>query len=165
MQFYTGRKGVDRVRNTFDFGTLDTLAYASGDILTSTAIAVSESARSAGEPGELQKIILKETNTGGTLQRPALRVWLFGSALTPAARNSPQAFTSAQMDLYIGFIDIANADWINNGTGVAIVEKTVSIPYRLQPASNILYLVPEIRGAFTFHSTARITGQTIQAID
>ena len=165
MQFYTGRKGIDRIRNTFDFGTLDTLAYASGDILTSNAISLPESARSAGEPGEFQKIILKETNTGGTLQRPALRIWLFGSSLTPASRNSPQAFTSAQMDLYVGYIDIANADWINNGTGVAIVEKTVSIPYCLQPASNTLFMVPEVRAAYTFHSTARITGQTIQAID
>lgn len=164
MQFYTGRKGVDRVRNTFDFGTLDTVAYASGDILTSSAISLPDSARSAGEPGELQLFQLKET-TSGTLQRPALRIWLFGSSLTPAARNSPQAFTSAQIDLLIGYFDIANADWINNGTGVASVVKTLSIPYRLQPASNILYLVPEIRGAFTFHSTARITGQTIQAID
>ena len=165
MQFYTGRKGIDRRRNTFDFGTLDTVAYASGDILTSAAIALGDSARAAGEPGEFQKIILKENNTGGTLQKPALRIWLFGSSLTPAARNSPQAFTSAQMDLYVGYIDIANADWINNGTGVAIVDKTVSIPYRLQAASNTLYMVPEIRGAYTFHSTTKITGQTIQAID
>lgn len=164
MQFYTGRKGVDRVRNTFDFGTLDTVAYASGDILTSSAISLPDSARSAGEPGELQLFQLKETSSG-TLQRPALRIWLFGSSLTPAARNSPQAFTSAQIDLLIGYFDIANADWINNGTGVASVVKSVSIPYRLQPASSILYFVPEIRGAFTFHSTARITGQTIQAID
>lgn len=165
MQFYTGRKGVDRVRNTFDFGTLDTVAYASGDILTSAAISLPDSGRSAGETGEFQTIILKETNTGGTLQKPALRIWLFGSSLTPAARNSPQAFTSAQIDLLIGYFDIANADWINGGTGVAMVSKIVSIPYGLQAASNILYLVPEIRGAYTFHSTARITGQTIQAID
>lgn len=164
MQFYTGRKGIDRRRNTFDFGVLDTLAYTSGDILTSAAISLSDSARAAGEPGEFQKIILKET-TSGTLQKPALRIWLFGSSLTPAARNAPQAFTSAQFDLYCGYIDIAAADWINGGTGAAIVEKTVSIPYRLQAASNILYMVPEIKGAYTFHSTARITGQTIQAID
>lgn len=165
MQFYTGRKGLDRKRNTFDFGTLDTVAYASGDILTSGAISLGDSARAAGEPAEFQKIILKETNTGGTLQKPALRIWLFGSSLTPAARNAAQAFTSAQFDLYCGYIDIAAADWINGGTGAAIAEKTVSIPYRLQPASNTLYIVPEIKGAYTFHSTARITGSTIQAID
>lgn len=164
MQFYTGRKGVDRVRNTFDFGTLDTVAYASGDILTSSAISLPDSARSAGESGELQLFQLKET-TSGTLQKPALRIWLFGSSLTPAARNAPQAFTSGQIDLLIGYFDIFAGDWINNGTGVASVVKTLSIPYRLQPASNILYLVPETRGTYTFHSTARITGQTIQAID
>lgn len=164
MQFYTGRKGIDRVRNTFDFGTLDTVAYSTGDILTSAAISLPGSARSAGEPGELQLFQLKET-TSGTLQRPALRIWLFGSSLAPAARNSPQAFTSSQIDLLIGYFDIANADWITNGTGVASVVKTLSIPYALQPASNILYFVPEVRAAYTFHSTARITGQTIQAID
>ena len=40
MEFYTGLTGKDTVLQTFDFGTLDTAAYASGDILTSSAIAV-----------------------------------------------------------------------------------------------------------------------------
>jgi len=37
--FYAGQTGQEKVQSIFDFGTLDTLAYASGDILTSSAIA------------------------------------------------------------------------------------------------------------------------------
>ncbi len=35
--FYAGQTGQEKVQSIFDFGTLDTVAYASGDILTSSA--------------------------------------------------------------------------------------------------------------------------------
>ena len=76
MEFYTGLTGKDTVLQTFDFGTLDTAAYASGDILTSSAIAVS-GARYLGMGGTVERIILKET-TGGTLQLPDLRFGYLG---------------------------------------------------------------------------------------
>jgi hypothetical protein len=90
--FYSGQTGQEKVKSIFDFGTLDTVGYASGDILTSSAIAIPNASRFAGDSGTLLKIILAES-TSGTLQRPALRLWFFGGSLTPAARNSAQAFT------------------------------------------------------------------------
>ncbi|MFM8759461.1 MAG: hypothetical protein ACKODS_07965 [Methylophilaceae bacterium] len=162
--FYSGQTGQEKIKSTFDFGTLDTVAYSTGDILTSTAIAVPNASRFAGDTGTLLKLILNES-TSGTLQKPALRVWIFGGSLTPAARNAPQAFTTAQLNTYVGYIDIANASWINGGTGAAIVEASVSIPYGLQTVSTSLYLVPEVRAAYTFHSTGKITGTVILAID
>lgn len=159
MEFYTGKTGQDRVLRAIDFGTLDTAAYAANDILTSGAISI-DAARFLGFSGMMERIILKETSSG-TVQVPALRLWFFGSAITPAARNSPQAFTSAQMDIIVGYADIAEADWIAAGTGVRILQKNIAIEYVCQPTSKTLYMVPEIKDANTFASGATIKGQIV----
>lgn len=162
--FYSGQTGQEKIKSTFDFGVLDTVAYSTGDILTTSAIAIPNASRFAGDTGTLLKVILNES-TSGTLQKPTVRLWLFGGSLTPASRNSPQAFTTSQLNTYVGYVDILNANWINGGTGAAIVEANVSIPYGLQTVSTSLYMVPELRAAYTFHSTAKITGTAILAID
>lgn len=162
--FYSGQVGQEKVKSIFDFGTLDTVAYATGDILTSGAIAVPNASRFAGDTGTLLEIMLVESTTG-TLQKPALRLWFFGGSLTPASRNSPQAFTRAQFETAVGYLDIANASWINGASGVAYVDASFNLPYGLQPTSTTLYCVPEVRAAYTFHSTAKITGTAIMAID
>lgn len=159
MEFYTGKTGQDRSLQVIDFGTLDTNAYAANDILTSGAVAI-DSARFLGFSGTLERIILKETSSG-TLQKPALRLWFFGSAITPAAQNAPQAFTSAQFDLLVGYYDIAEADWVNGGTGVCTLQVTSNLPYVCQSTSRTLYMVPEIKSADTFASGATIKGQIV----
>ena len=159
MEFYTGKTGQDRILQTIDFGTLDTAAYAANDILTSGAIAI-DSARFLGFSGVIDRIILKET-TSGTLQKPAMRLWLFGSSITPAARNAAQAFTSAQFDVLVGYVDIAEADWVDGASGVCTLQKTPDLPYVCQSTSRTLYLVPEIKSADTFASGATIKGQIV----
>jgi hypothetical protein len=159
MEFYTGLTGKDTVLQTFDFGTLDTAAYASGDILTSSAIAVSGS-RYFGMGGTIDRIILKET-TSGSLGLPDLRLWIFGDSVTPAARNSPQAFTSSQCLLLVGYVDIAAGSWINGATGVAINTVSPNLPFVCQGTSKTLYIVPECKSAETYASGASITGQIV----
>lgn len=159
MEFYTGQTGSDRRLQSIDFGTLDTNAYASGDILTTGAIAI-DAARFLGFTGTLERVILKETSSG-TLQKPALRLWLFGSAITPASQNAAQAFTSVQCDVLIGYFDIAEGDWINNASGVCIAQATPNINYGLQATSKTLYIVPECKSADTFASGAAIKGQVL----
>lgn len=159
MEFYTGKTGQDRSLQVIDFGTLDTAAYAANDILTSGAIAI-DSARYLGFSGVVERIILVEA-TSGTVQVPALRLWFFGSAITPAARNSPQAFTSSQLDVFVGYVDVAEADWIAAGTGVRVMQKTANLEFNCQPTSRTLYMVPEIKDANTFASGATIKGQVL----
>jgi hypothetical protein len=159
MEFYTGQTGSDRRLQAIDFGTLDTSAYASGDILTSGAIAV-DAARFLGFSGTIDRIILKETSSG-TLQKPALRLWLFGGAITPAAQNAAQAFSSAQLDILVGYIDIAEADWVNGATGVCTVQASPNLNYALQATSKTLYIVPECKSADTFASGATTKGQIV----
>jgi len=159
MEFYTGLTGKDTTLQSFDFGVLDTVAYASGDILTSAAIAVS-GARYLGMGGTIERIILKET-TGGTLQLPDLRLWIFGDSITPAARNAAQAYTSSQMLLLVGYVDIAAASWVNGATGVTINTVTPNLPFVCQPTSKTLYIVPECKSAETYASGATITGQIV----
>ena len=159
MEFYTGLTGKDTTLQSFDFGVLDTAAYASGDILTSSAIAVS-GARYLGMGGVIERIILKET-TGGTLQLPDLRLWIFGDSVTPAARNAPQAFTSSQQSLLVGYIDIAAGSWVNGTSGVAINTVTPAMHFVCQPTSKTLYIVPECKSAETYASGATITGQIV----
>jgi hypothetical protein len=159
MEFYTGKTGQDRSLQAIDFGTLDTAAYAANDILTSGAVAI-DSARFLGFSGTLERIILKETSSG-TLQKPAMRLWFFGSAITPAAQNAAQAFTSAQFDVLVGYVDVAEADWINGASGVCTLQLTPNLPYVCQSTSRTLYLVPEIKDANTFASGATIKGQVV----
>lgn len=159
MEFYTGLTGKDTILQTFDFGTLDTAAYASGDILTSSAIAVS-AARYLGMGGVIERIILKET-TSGSLALPDLRIWIFGDSVTPAARNAPQAFTSSQQSLLVGYVDIAAGSWINGTSGVAINAVTPNLTFVCQGTSKTLYLVPECKSAETYASGATITGQIV----
>ena len=159
MEFYTGKTGQDRSLQAIDFGTLDTVAYAANDILTSGAIAI-DSARFLGFSGTLERILLKETSSG-TLQKPAMRLWFFGSSMTPAARNSPQAFSSNDLDILVGYADIAEADWINGASGVCTLQVTPNLTYVCQSTSRTLYMVPEIKDANTFASGATIKGQIV----
>ena len=159
MEFYTGKTGQDRSLQAIDFGTLDTAAYAANDILTTGAVAI-DSARFLGFSGTLERIILKETSSG-TLQKPAMRLWFFGSAITPAAQNAAQAFSSAQIDVLVGYVDVAEADWINGASGVCTLQLTPNLPYVCQSTSRTLYLVPEIKDANTFASGATIKGQVV----
>ena len=160
MEFYTGKTGQDRVLRAFDFGTLDTATYADGDVLTSGAIAV-DATRFLGFSGVIERVILKET-TSGTRQKPNIRMWIFGSALTPAARNSPQAFNGTQFDILVGYADIAAGDWITGGTGVAIAQITPNMVYNCQATSKTLYMVPELKtSGKTFASGATLKGQLV----
>ena len=159
MEFYTGKTGQDRTLQAIDFGTLDTVAYAANDILTSGAIAI-DSARFLGFSGTLERILLKETSSG-TLQKPAMRLWFFGSSMTPAARNSPQGFSSNDLDIFVGYVDIAEADWINGASGVCTLQVTPNLTYVCQSTSRTLYMVPEIKSADTFASGATIKGQIV----
>jgi hypothetical protein len=165
MEFYSGKYGIDRRRAVAEFGQFDTATYSTGDILTSSAVAYGSMARTVGMSGNVARIILKETATAGTIQKPTLRLWLFGASVTPAARNSPQAFSSSQLDVLIGTISILNTEWIDCASNVASVEKVINIPYVLQPNSSTIYLVPEVRAAYTFNSTGRIVSQLIVEAD
>lgn len=164
MEFYTGKIGYDQRRQAIDFGTLDTLAYATGDIATSGALIVPTVSRAQGMSGRIVRIMIKET-TSGTLQRPSLRLWFFGAPLTPTSRNSPQAFTSSQLDTLVGTVEVLTGNYINCATGVASIEATINLPYVTQSTSTALYMVPEVRGAYTFHSTARIIAQIVCEVD
>jgi len=110
--------------------------------------------------GVIERIILKET-TSGTLQLPDLRLWIFGDSVTPAARNAAQAYTSSQMLLLVGYVDIAAGSWINGATGVSVNTVTPNLPFVCQPTSKTLYIVPECKSAETYASGATITGQIV----
>jgi hypothetical protein len=165
MEFYSGKYGVDRRKAVADFGQFDTLAYASGDILTSSAVSFGGVARTVGMSGRILRIMMKETATSGAIQKPTLRLWVFGASVTPAARNSPQAFSSSQLDVFLGTISILNTDWVDCASNVASVDKVLDLSYVLQTNSSTLYIVPEVRASYTFNSTARIVTQLIVEAD
>jgi hypothetical protein len=165
MEFYSGKYGKDRRRVVGDFGQFDTNAYATGDILSSNAVAFGPVARAVGMSGNVVRIMMKETATSGSIQKPALRLWLFGSAIVPAARNAAQAFTGTQLDAFLGTVSFLNTDWIDCASNVASVEKTIDLPFVLQTNSSTLYLVPEVRAAYTFNSTGRIVAQIVVETD
>ena len=165
MEFYSGKYGIDRRKAVADFGQFDTIAYSSGDILTSSAISFGAMARTVGMSGKIARIILKETATSGSIQKPSLRLWIFGASVTPATRNSPQAFSSTQLDILLGTISILNTEWVDCASNVASVEKEVSLPYVLQINSSTIYIVPEVRASYTFNSTGRIVGQLVVEAD
>jgi hypothetical protein len=159
MEFYTGKTGQDRVLRAFDFGTLDTATYAANDVLTSGAIAV-DATRFLGFSGVIERVILKETSSGA-LQKPNIRMWIFGSAITPAARNSPQAFNGTQFDTLVGFFD-TGINWVDGAAGVCVLQSSLDIKYVCQPTSKTLYIVPVLQtSSKTFASGATIKGQIV----
>jgi hypothetical protein len=158
MEFYTGKVGQDRTLQAFDFGTLDTAAYAIGDVLTSGAIAI-DAARFLGSSGVIERIILKET-TAGTLQKPNIRLFIFGSAITPAARNAAQAFDGSQFDILVGYFDTGTT-WVDGAAGVCVLQTSLDIKYVCQSTSRTLYIVPVLLSAETFASGATLKGQIV----
>jgi hypothetical protein len=165
MEFYSGKYGKDKRKAVADFGQFDTIAYTTGDILSSSAVSFGSMARAVGMSGNMVRVILKETLSSGTLQKPSLRLWFFGASVTPAARNSPQAFTSSQLDVLLGVANVLNTEWIDCGTGVASLDKAIDIPYVLQTNSSTIFCVPEVRAAYTFNSTDRIVMQLVSEVD
>jgi hypothetical protein len=95
--------------------TLDTSAYASGDVLFATA-AISGATRANDERALLQSLTVSDKSD----QKPAFTIYFFKTNVTSGAFNAAPTISDADGITCLGYHSVAAADWKDLG-GVDVV--------------------------------------------
>jgi len=114
--------------------TLDTNAYASGDLIAETQ-AITNAMRVVGGRGILQSLMLFDQDDQGA----ALTLYILGSNVTMGTENSAPSISDANALAILGLIDIATTDYKDLG-GVKVASvKNIGIYCESAADSRDLY--------------------------
>jgi hypothetical protein len=86
--------------------TLDTVAYASGDVLFATA-AIAGITRA----NDLRAVLMSLTAIDKSKNKPAFTLYFYQTNVTSAAANAANNLSDADAVNCLGFVDVASTDW------------------------------------------------------
>lgn len=132
--------------------TLDTAAYAIGDVLTNACVAFDDIVKDNANSGVIHRMIV----TDDAAQNAPLELWLFPTNVA-ASNGSNQVFslTSNIAATTIGVI--GTGPYVSVGSNTVSINSNVNIPIVLP--TQTLYALPVTRGAPTY--TARSLNITL----
>jgi len=158
---YLGQIGDDRtvVKFLLNYYGPDGNEYfeEAGIIMTTGSVKVSMPFQS----GIIEKVIFENSSDYSMNLRSSFRFWMFQDTITSAVRGATKAFTSSELDSFVGSFDIRNIGdvdppntdpWI---TGIGTVpyanmlQKTVNIPFVINSENPTLEFVQEYIGEYT----------------
>lgn len=100
--------------------TLDTNAYAAGDVLFTTT-EVANAARQAGKAINIMSLMVVDKDD----QKPVFDLYFFDRTVTFGPFNAAPAISDADAGYYVGHISVATDDYKDLG-GVSVASPTVS---------------------------------------
>lgn len=124
--------------------TLDTSAYASGDVLTDT-LALSNAMRATDKPGVLHSIVLFDEDDQASV---ALDLYFLSANNSLGTKNSTPSISDANAREILGIVSIAASDWKDLG-GVKVAHK-----------SGLNMIVKPASGTATIYVSAVLTSGT-----
>jgi hypothetical protein len=155
---YLGQIGEDRtvvefLLNRYGVGGNEYFEVP-GTIMTTGAVKVSMPFQS----GIIERVIFSNSSDFSMNNKSSFRFWMFQDTITSAVRGNAKAFTSSELDSFVGSFDIRNIGdvdppnpdpWIY---GIDIVpyanmlQKTVNIPFVINSENPTLNIVQEYIG-------------------
>jgi hypothetical protein len=124
--------------------TLDTSAYASGDSLHTAVMTFAGMARGNGGTGVISKLVIIDK----AVQSAAGELWLFDTAVTPAAANAAHSISDADAAHCVGVITFG--PYAASALNSISTRSGVSLPYKCDPADTALYGILVTRGTPTY---------------
>ena len=130
--------------------TLDTLAYASGDVLFATT-SIDGLSRINDERGVLMDLAVIDKAD----QKPAFTIFFFQTNVTSGAVNSPPSISDSDAGSYMGHVSIAAADYKDlGGVSVACAKAINMLLESASAATNVYAFGVLDAGAPTFAATS-----------
>ena len=125
--------------------SLDTSAYATGDVLADTQ-EIAGAVRVNGGSGILQNIILNDKDDQTAA---AMDIFILSSNVSLGTENSAPSITDANGDAILGIIQISAGDWIDLGGCKVAMLRNLGIVVKAASDSTSLYLAVITRGSPT----------------
>jgi len=133
--------------------SLDTNAYATGDVLAATQ-ALASAFRSADGTGILQSIVLVDKDDQGA----ALDLVILKADVSIGTENAAVSISDANADSVLGIISVSAGDWIDLGGCRVATLRGLGLVVKAATGTTSLYVALISRGSPT-HSAAGITAQ------
>lgn len=146
-------KATNAVRVKPIIFTLDTNAYADGDVLAETQELASAFADTDGT-GLLQTITLNDKDDQGI----ALTVVVMDANRTLGTENAAVSMSDAHGDDILATVPVTASEWVDMGGFKTVTLRNLAIPVKAVSGGTSLYVGLVARGAGTF-SAAGITGR------
>lgn len=115
--------------------SLDTNAYASGDVLADTQ-AVTGAFRTSGGRAELQSLTVIDEDDQGV----AFDVWFFGSNVSLGTENGAPDISDANAREVLGFVSVVTGDYKDLGGVKVACLRNLALPLQAAAGSRDLYV-------------------------
>ena len=153
---YLGQIGQDRTVVKFllnHYGAEENERFnPAGEIMTTGSVKVTL----PFQKGVIESVIF-ENYSDFSMNGYSFRFWMFQDTITSAVRGDQKAFTSAEMDSVVGYVDIKWSDsgsivdtwvWgITSSPYANMVQKTVNMPFVINSENPVLDIVQEYIGS------------------
>jgi len=143
--------------------TIDATAVATGDVVTDGIATFAGMHVNSGGSGRITKIVI----TDSAVQSIAGELWLFTTAVTPAAANAAHSISDAHALDCIGVIPIAIADFkasaLNSVATISVAAN--NLPFAYQCVDTTLYGIYVIRGTATYGTTTALQIKMFLTLD
>lgn len=116
--------------------TLDTTAYAAGDVLFATA-QITGVTRVNDERAGLMSL----TAIDKSKNKPAFTLFFYQTNVTSAAANAPNALSDADAVSCLGFVDVASTDWKDLANNSFACIRGIELLLEAAPGTTSVYVV------------------------
>jgi hypothetical protein len=116
--------------------TLDTAAYASGDVLFATA-AIAGITRANDERAALQSLTVIDKSKN----KPAFTLFFYQTNVTSAAANAANNLSDADAVSCLGFVDVASTDWKDLANNSFACIRNISLLLEAATGTTSVYVV------------------------
>jgi hypothetical protein len=123
--------------------TLDTAAYAAGDVLTNACVSFDEIVRT----DQLSAVIHRMVVHDAAGQNAPMELWLFGTNVS-ASNGSNQIFSMTSNVAANTLGVIGTGPWVSMGSNSVAIASNIELPILLPTTT--LYALPVTRGAPTY---------------
>lgn len=149
---HLGETGGNTAQVSITF-TLDTVAYAAGDVLAIPAV-LTGALRKTDGTGILQSITLNDKDDQGQ----PLYVIVMDASISLGSLNAAVSVSDANADSILAIIPVESSDWIDLGGCRVATIRNLGIPVRSAAGTSTLFVGLITRGT-PLHSATGITGR------
>jgi hypothetical protein len=116
--------------------TLDTSAYAAGDVLFATT-----SLASVTRVNDGRAVLMSLTGVDKSKQKPAMTLLFYQTNVTSAAANAANNLSDADQANLLGYVRIAAADWIDYNNNSIVCKTSINLLLEAASGAQNVYVV------------------------
>lgn len=130
--------------------TLDTNIFASGDTIATAVLTFTDAVRGVGMTGTIKKLVLIDKD----VQSIAGELWLFDTAVSPAAANAAHSVSDADAAHCIAVIPFGT--YYASALNSVSVSAALSVPFKAAATDTNIYGILVTRGTPTYSASGLV---------